>query len=43
MKQLKNIEQLLSQVKTITESYERLNEANGGNFNIFSILGIETD
>ena len=40
---MKNIESLLSQIKTISKSYERLNQANGGNFNIFSILRIESD
>ena len=43
MEETKNIEQLLSQVKSISRSYERLNEANGGNFNIFSVLRIESD
>ena len=42
-KKATSIKQLLSQVKTIIESYERLNEANGGNFNIFSVLRIESD
>ena len=41
--ELKRIEELLSQVKTISDSYARLNEASGGNFNIFSILRIESD
>lgn len=40
---INNIKQLLSQVQTITKSYNRLMEANGDNFNIFSILKIETD
>ena len=38
-----NIKSLLSQVKTIAKSYEKLNVANGGNFNIFSVLRIESD
>ena len=41
--ELKNIEQLLSQVKTISDSYARLDEASGGKFNIFSILRMESD
>jgi hypothetical protein len=40
---INNIKQLLSQVQTITNSYNRLSEANGDNFNIFSILKIESD
>lgn len=38
---IKNTENLLSQVHTITESYKRVSEATGDNFNIFSVLGIE--
>lgn len=34
---------LLNQLKTITKSFEKVNKANGGNFNIFSVLHIETD
>lgn len=41
MTDTKNIENLLSQVNTIFESYKRVSEANGDNFNIFSVLGIE--
>jgi len=36
-----HVVQLLSQVKGITDSYARLREARGENFNIFSVLGIE--
>ena len=43
MEDTKNINRLLGQVKTITKSYERVNEAIGGNFNIFSVLRIESD
>ena len=43
MEDIKNINRLLGQVKTITKSYERVNEAIGGNFNIFSVLRIESD
>lgn len=41
MIEIKNTENLLSQVKTISESYKRVSEATGDNFNIFSILKIE--
>lgn len=41
MKNINQIKSLLSQVSTITESYERINAATGNNFNIFSILNIE--
>lgn len=41
MTYIKNIENLLSQVNTISESYKRVSEATGDNFNIFSVLGIE--
>lgn len=41
MTEIKTIENLLSQVKTIADSYERVAKATGDNFNIFSILGIE--
>ncbi len=40
---IKNIEQLLSQVQIISNNYDRVIEANGDNFNIFSVLKIETD
>lgn len=40
---INNIKQLLSQIQTIRNSYDRLNKANGSYFNIFSILKIETD
>jgi len=38
---LQNIENLLSQTSTITNSYKRVQKATGENFNIFSVLGIE--
>lgn len=41
MTDMKNTENLLSQVYTISESYKRVSEATGDNFNIFSVLGIE--
>jgi hypothetical protein len=37
----KNIQNLLSQVNTISKSYEKVAQATGENFNIFSVLGIE--
>ncbi len=37
------LQQLSYRIKTISESYDRLNEASGTNFNIFSILRIESD
>lgn len=40
--QLQGLEQLLSQIGTITDSYEKMASATGENFNIFSILQIET-
>lgn len=40
---MKDIEQLLDQVQLIINSYERVNEVNRENFNIFSILKLETD
>jgi hypothetical protein len=43
MTDIKNIKSLLSQVQTISKSYKRLNQANGGNFNIFSVLRMESD
>lgn len=36
------INTLLSDCQTITESYERLSRAAGENFNLFTILGLET-
>lgn len=38
---IQNIENLLSQTTTITNSYKRVEKATGENFNIFSVLGIE--
>lgn len=35
--------QLLNEVQTISESYEKIAEATGENFNIFSVLKVETD
>src|SRR6056297_1174792 len=43
MNDLKTIEQILYEVQTISESYDRVAEATGENFNIFSVLKIETD
>lgn len=37
------INQLLKQIQLISESYERVAEATGENFNIFSVLQMETD
>jgi len=37
------LEQLLNEVQTISESYDRVSEATGENFNIFSILQMETN
>ena len=43
MSDLKTIEQLLNEVQTISESYERVAKATGENFNIFSVLNLETN
>jgi len=43
MNDLQTIEQLLNEVQTISESYDRVAEATGENFNIFSVLKMETD
>ncbi len=43
MENINNIEQLLNEVHTISESYERVAEATGENFNIFSIMRMESD
>ncbi len=43
MSDLQTIEQLLNEVQTISESYDRVAEATGENFNIFSVLKMETD
>lgn len=37
------MEQLLNEVQTISESYKRVADATGENFNLFSILQIESD
>lgn len=37
------LEQILNEIQTISESYERVAEATGENFNIFSILQMESD
>ena len=37
----KTIQNLLSQIKTISRSYDKVEKALGENFNIFSVLGIE--
>lgn len=41
MVETSNIKNLLSQVNTIVNSYEKVAQATGENFNIFSVLGIE--
>lgn len=41
MQNIQHIQNLLSQVNTITKSYDRVNKATGDNFNIFSVLKIE--
>lgn len=43
MENIEKIEQLLNEVNTIAKSYERVAEATGENFNIFSILRMESD
>lgn len=43
MKELFDAKQLLDETQTITESYYRVSEATGENFNIFSILQMESD
>jgi hypothetical protein len=40
---LNTINQLLSEVQTISESYDRVADATGERFNIFSILRMESD
>lgn len=37
-----SINQLLNEIETISQSYERVFKATGLNFNLFSILGMET-
>lgn len=37
------LNQLLNEVQTISESYEKIAEATGENFNIFSVLKVETN
>ena len=37
------IGQILNEVQTISDSYERVAEVTGENFNIFSILQMESD
>jgi len=39
--QIQSAQNLLSQVNTIRKSYEKVEQATGENFNLFSILGIE--
>ncbi|MGK0449277.1 MAG: hypothetical protein ACJA2M_003082 [Polaribacter sp.] len=41
IKDLRATKTLLSQVNTISKSYEKVAQATGENFNIFSVLGIE--
>ncbi|MFW6273063.1 MAG: PD-(D/E)XK nuclease family protein, partial [bacterium] len=43
MNNLETINQLLNEVQTISESYDRVAEATGENFNIFSVLKMETN
>jgi len=43
MNELSQVEQLLNEVQTISQSYDRVAEATGENFNIFTILQMETD
>lgn len=43
LQKIKNVEQLLSQVNTMVSSFQRISEAEGDNFNIFSVLKIETN
>ena len=43
MENINQIEQLLNEVQTISGSYERVAEATGENFNLFSILQMESD
>ena len=41
--ELKDIESLLSQVKTITEHYDKIAEERGEKFNVFDIIGLRND
>ena len=41
MAELNTINQLLNEIRTISESYKRVAEATGENFNIFSVLQME--
>jgi hypothetical protein len=41
MEKLNTINQLLNEIQTISESYKRVAEATGENFNIFSVLQME--
>lgn len=43
MEKQNEVGQLLNEVQTISESYERVAGATGENFNIFSILQMESD
>jgi hypothetical protein len=43
MEKLNTINQLLNEIQTISESYKRVAEATGENFNIFSVLQMESD
>jgi hypothetical protein len=38
MEKLNTINQLLNEIQTISESYKRVAEATGENFNIFSVI-----
>lgn len=43
MEKLNTINQLLNEIQTISESYKRVAEATGENFNIFSVLQMDSD
>ena len=43
MGEIQEVNQILNETQTISESYERVAEATGENFNIFSILQMESD
>jgi len=38
-----NIKNLIAQVKVLNEKHDAIRKINGENFNIFSILNLETD
>lgn len=43
MEDLLGVSQLLNEIQTISESFKRVADATGENFNIFSILKVESD